>query len=449
MKLALMAIYFGIVGFASTAYSATYTIQVHPPTAEPPTVRKVALFLDGTQNNKDSRTNVSALSEIVKHQNKDNLYIFYNEGVGTDARFVGAGTGWGISKDVAEAYSFLSKYYTRGSKLYVFGFSRGAYTSRILAGMIYSFGIYDLSSFQEEDRIKIANELYDAYKGKNKEVKDIRQKGMKIIKNWRAARNLQQLSGEMGVDYSATIDVMGLWDTVEALGVVPTLEALEGKILGIRDPQNIVNPNGRYIDQICNAKNIYHALSLDDNRANVFTPIIITSNRVAEKCKPEDASISKIEEVWFSGAHSDVGGGYSIHENNRKGDDTDRDLSLSGLSLNWMMSRIKIAAPELLPADAEVFQNHLGYSHDAEFDSSNYKRTPRHNILTKYTEYSRYRKLKIHSSVFSRLALPANVRGKLGFDSEWYKLSEFDKCFVVNGHGGYQHKDCPLIEVVK
>lgn len=439
----------GVIILFLSACSTTYTIQIHPPLAKSPTIKKVAIFLDGTKNSRDSRTNVSTLNEIVQHQNKDNLYIFYNDGVGTDGRFLGAGTGWGFDKDVVEAYSFLSKYYTSGSKLYVFGFSRGAYTSRILAGMLYSVGVYDLSNFQEETRLKIAEELYDAYKGKDKKIEDIRKNAKAIIDEWASDINSQQTRNKPRPDYSVMIDVLGLWDTVEALGVIPTIEAIEGKILGIKDPQEIVNPNGRYIDQICNARNIYHALALDDNRANVFTPIIISSNQVAKKCKPEDSSISKIEEVWFSGAHADVGGGYSINENNNKGDETDHDLSLSGLSLNWMMSRIKIVAPELLPKHAEVFQNPLGYMHDAEKDSSLYVRVPRHNILVNYINLSKYHKLKVHSSVFDRLAESSDTRSKLGFDSEWYKLSEFSECFNVDECGKYKFKKCKNIEVVE
>lgn len=441
MKSVFKAICLGLLGLMLTACSTTYTVQIHPSISVPESTKQIALFLDGTQNDRDSRTNVSTLSEIVKHQYKDNLYIFYNEGVGTDGRFVGAGAGWGIDKDVAEAYSFLSKYYSPGSKVYVFGFSRGAYTSRILAGMIYAIGVYDLSSFTEKQRLKISKELYDIYKGKNKEVNSIRQAGKEIVGKW----------GGLNPQH-AIIEVMGLWDTVEALGAVPTLEALEGKVLGIKDPQNIVNPNGRYVDQICNAKNIFHALSLDDNRANVFTPIIITSDHVAEQCNPDnpkEATIDKIEEVWFSGAHSDVGGGYSMHENTKKGVETDRDVSLSGVSLNWMMSRIKNVAPELLPVHARVFQNPLGYMHDAENDSSMYKRTPRHNILTKYSEFSRYDKLKIHSSVFKRLSQPARLRKTLGYDSEWYKLDAFSKCFLVGDNGEYNFRECSLIQEVK
>ena len=448
MKTTFLIIYLSTISLFFSACSSTNTVQIHPPIKQPPNEKIVALFFDGTQNDRDSRTNISTLSDIVTNQNRDNLYVFYSEGVGSDGRFAGAGTGWGIGNDVAEAYAFLSEYYTSDSKLYVFGFSRGAFTSRILAGMIYSIGLYDLTSFQKDERIKIAKQLFDAYKGKGKDITSIKQQGNDIVNKWKSQSNAK-LTSKLEPGYIPSIQVMGLWDTVEALGVVPTWEAIKEKVFGINDPQNIIDPNGRYIDQICNAEHIYHALSLDDNRANVFTPIIISSKHVVSTCKPEDSSISKVEEVWFSGAHSDVGGGYSINDNNNKGDNTDRDISLSGISLNWMMTKLKESAPELLPKDAEVFENHLAYLHDAENYSPMYKRVTRHNILTKYFEFSRYGKLKIHYSVFNRLALPANEREKLGYDSGWYKLDKFKECFDINEYRGYLFKGCPLIEAVK
>ncbi|WP_445941133.1 hypothetical protein, partial [Pseudomonas sp.] len=150
------------------------------------------------------------------------------------------------------------------------------------------------------------------------------------------------------------------------------------------------------------------------------------------------------------GAHADVGGGYSIHENNISGDEEDRDVSLSGLSLNWMMSRIKAGNHGLIPDHAEVFENSLGYMHDARNGSSMYAFAPRHVILTnRYPMLSRYGRLEVHSSVFERLAQPADVRSELGYDSEWYKLKEFSECFVIGGNGEYIYRDCPLINKVE
>ncbi len=443
--LRLLVITFLATFFAGCA-SKTYSIQIHNPIKESKTQKQLVLFLDGTENNRDSRTNVAALSEIVKHQDKDNLYMFYNEGVGTDGRVIGAGTGWGINKDVAEAYAFLSQYYSDGSKLYIFGFSRGSYTSRILAGMIYAIGIYDLSLFNEEVRHNIASELYTAYKGECKDVEKIKFEAGEIIKAWEEETNIN-----IPKKYDQVmIDVMGIWDTVEALGLVPTFEAIDRNINGTKDPQNIINPNKRYIDQICNIRYVYHALSLDDNRANLFTPIIISSDYVASGCNGKEA---KIDEVWFAGAHADVGGGYEKNENNAKGVYIDRDVSISGISLNWMMSKVKKVASDLLPEYASVFANPLAFVHNAQNGDLKYAKASRSDILAKYINksHSRYGKLKVHGSVFTRLSKTKTEeeQKQLGYDSEWYKEVPFKDCFDDKGNGSYIFKGCKYIEKVE
>lgn len=449
-KWLLIFLIVGLSGCSTNPINPTYTIQIHNALENRESPKQIALFLDGTQNDRDSRTNIATMNEIVKHQDVDNLYIFYNEGVGTDGKLIGAGTGWGTGKDVAEAYSFLTKYYSPDSHLYIFGFSRGAYTSRILAGMIYAVGIYDLGQFEEEDHIKIAKDLYSEYKGLDKDLDGIISASKKVIDSW--VKKYEEL-GKYVINVKrhneVVIDVLGIWDTVEALGLKSTKEAIELKVFGKEDPKNIVNPNGRYMDQVCNIRNVYHALSLDDNRANIFTPIIISSNYVTSKCDNEKILVnSKVEEVWFSGAHSNVGGGYKKNDNNEKGDLTDRDLSLSGVSLNWMLKNIIEVAPSLLSYNARVYENPIGYVHDAQNGDMKYKEVSRNDILQKYDRYSKYKKIQIHKSVMERLSLSKQERNKHGYDSEWYKLEKFKSCFKDDSEGRYIYQICPEIEVV-
>lgn len=447
------------------ANKPAYLIQSNAPIiAEPrnPT-RQLALFLDGTENDLRSKTNISVLSEIVKNQDKDNLYVFYNEGVGSQGDPLGAGTGLGINDDIAETYAFLARYYAPGSEIYFFGLSRGAYTARIVAGMVRSVGLYDLNSIpRDEERIKLSKQLYVIYKEKysscndherkveiEKCVRTIADAARDAIHRYRASHRYPLIPDEPY--QNVEIKAMGLWDTVEALGVVQTVEAIRRDLGGAEDPQNIVNPNHRYLDQICNVQHIYHALSLDDNRANLFTPVILTSDYVALPCTAQEANLGKIEEVWFSGAHADVGGGYSRIEGNGNGDFTDRDLSLSGISLNWMMSRLKRDAPNLLPKDAKVFENPYAYAHDAENGSLLYSVATREKILDKYLKFSRYKKLKIHASVIDRLSRPKTDGEKktMGFDSMWYTKGKLAECFKEAGNNSYRLvASCPYIEVV-
>lgn len=394
--------------------SKTYTIEIHEKKIHSKSEKRLALFLDGTANSMKSRTNISKLYEIIANQNKDNLYLFYNSGVGTGGKFLGAMVGLGIDKDVKEAYKFLSDNYTEKSKLSIFGFSRGAYTARILAGMIYTVGIYDLNDFKNKK--KIINELYSqAYEGKNRNKKTIRTKANAIIEKW---KNIESVNKTIKPYENVKIDILGLWDTVEALGFIPTIEAIENKILNKKDKQNIVNPNNRYFDQICNTKKVFQALALDDNRADVFTPIILAHNYFKEKCNnPKKPNVSNIvDEVWFSGAHADIGGGYN------------KNNSLSGVSLNWMISKIKEADSNLLPKDTKVYENRLGYIHNAEKSLKiAYKEENRSKILKKYIDISVYKKLRIHQSVIDGLK---SKNTKKDHDSKWYLAPLFKACFT-------------------
>ena len=468
-----------------TGCGATYHIQTDALGNDTSHQRHVVLFLDGTANNLDSETNVAKLSHIVKNQSKPNLHVFYNEGVGTGYRLVGAGTGWGIRKDVVEAYAFLSGFYTPESKLYIFGFSRGAYTSRILAGMIYSVGIYDLSSLPEQKRLEIAKKLYKIYKSENKkvcnsssdrkescvgdmaqDVINIRKEGTRIINRYGLQENIYPVHAE--------IDLLGLWDTVEAMGMVPSLQALSRKVLHQEEDINVINPNHRYIDQVCNTKRVLHAISLDDNRQYVFTPISIRSPYVVKRCS--DARLENVKEVWFSGAHADVGGGSKITEQVEKGGTEYRDLSLSGVSLNWMIAEILAdkGLRDLLPKNMAVPANALAFSHDAENGSILYDRSTRQQVMEKYCHHvygvkldkvgraiagdcAKENAFAVHSSVFQRLKAFGSVKGEdassagvfrdNGFDSRWYLSKPFEGCFESSG-SGYEFKDCPQVRLV-
>lgn len=424
---------------------ATKTIEIHPKKEGSSSKKKIALFLDGTANDRDSRTNVSKLYEIVANQDKDNLYLYYGEGVGTDGRFLGAMIGRGIGQDVQDAYSFLSDHYEKDTSLYIFGFSRGAYTARILAGMLNTVGIYDLSVFNEEDKAQIVKELYyDAYKGKNKSKGEIKQLSINIIKKWREKRYMEKYVVRLpSIDSkNISINIMGLWDTVEALGVIPSKEALETKFLNKEDPLKMSVPNDRYHDSICNINKVFHALSLDDNRQNVFTPVIMTHQGVNKSC-PQKSITKIVDEVWFSGAHADVGGGYN------------KDNSLSGVSLNWMIESIRKHDSDdgLIPNSVKVYDDRFGKIHDSESGIKfAYNRVIRGEVLKKYIQESVYEKLKIHDSVFKRLK---HMEKWKGYNSYWYKYKDneeneyFKKCFHSKDEHSYNLKKCELIEKVK
>ena len=211
--------------------------------------KKLMVFMDGTMNNPSSYTNVSKLYSLSILQNRTNVNATYIVGVGNHG--FGFLTGMGIGNTVKDAYLFLSKNCKpeKGDEIFIFGFSRGAYASRILAGLIHVAGITDLSNIPEKDQKKHINKIYRAFKGDQ------------TIYNRR--KDIAAITGE--IPTSVDVEFMGLWDTVESLGVP-----------NFKENYNVTNK--KYVDQLCNIKKASHAMSLNDDRANIFTPKLLTES---------------------------------------------------------------------------------------------------------------------------------------------------------------------------
>lgn len=243
--------------------------------------KKIVIFFDGTANDFDSETNVSRLYHMIKNQDDSNISTLYVEGVGTGGRALGMLFGYGIGADVKSAYSFLSEHYNKGDDIYLVGFSRGAYAARILAGLVYVAGIVDSENISDEHRRYLVNELYTAYKGgvgtKNA-VRDTKVGIVEILDSVRESSGVQ-----FSVELEARIKAMALWDTVEALGL-PNYK------------EDIGYVNERYADQICNVDKVFHAVSLDDNRARMYTPILMTYRGINRLCTKVDVN-EVVEEV--------------------------------------------------------------------------------------------------------------------------------------------------------
>ncbi|MBR9754138.1 DUF2235 domain-containing protein [Cobetia sp. 4B] len=358
--------------------------------------KSLVIFLDGTANDEISRTNISKLHSLVSLQGRSDIITTYIEGVGTNTNIIGMAMGWGIGHDVRQGYSFLANNYRyeRGDKIYIFGFSRGAYAARILAALIHTAGIQDISKMDDKAGHEYIDKLYDAYKGE----KSLTQRRKDVA----TVAKLPLVSRD--------IEFLGLWDTVEALGTPDYKE--DTKL-----------PNRRYGDQLCNIKSAAHALSADDNRARAFTPILLTYSELTRECKEKVVIDDIVDEVWFAGAHSDVGGGYA-------------DTNIDGVSLNWMLQ--KIQDYDIVPANSSVYADPLDLTHNPEHGAWGliYRKASR--SLFEYAETSRYNdhKLKLHRSLLNRL----NARIPRSFEYQWCELgetgrSEFQDCFICSTEG--------------
>lgn len=377
---------------------------VHKPIAFEVAPKKLAVFMDGTAQNEGSYTNVSKLFNLVTLQNNPDVGAAYLQGVGNGGDVVGMLTGSGIRGEVCNGYLYLAEHYNleRKDEIYLFGFSRGAYAVRILAGMIHAAGIVDVRKIPKEKRLKFIKDIYDAHKG-DKTLQERRNDIFEVT--------------QKRIDYdNYKIEFMGLWDTVAALGIPD-----------YKDDYYVEET--KYNDQLCNIKRAAQALSLNDTRSSVFTPSILTDDYLVQDCKEVNPK-EIVNEVWFFGAHSDVGGG-ALNTN------------ISGVSLNWMIGQLKEF--ELLPHSAAVYENRMDVTNNPiqGFSKLFYPRKGRKLVF--FTSRNGYKKekLKLHQSVLDRLESSLQT-----YEVNLIKL--FGECFEKNDKGGYdylENSDCFDIEI--
>ncbi|WP_193369293.1 DUF2235 domain-containing protein [Pelagibius marinus] len=265
--------------------------------------KKIVICMDGTWNEpeeessnskfKQEPTNVLKVVRGVKQRDSRGTaqITYYHTGVGTDAgfydRFIGGAVGAGISNDIQDAYRFIANNYQSGDRLYIFGFSRGAFSARSLAGFIGSIGLMD------KKHLAWLPEAYRLYRTE---------------KNKRQTSEEQRVLDDLGIKCVKSIPIhfLGVWDTVGALGVpTPMLQRLSRKWVSFHD-------TGLGKD----VKHAYHALAIDERR-RPFKPDLWTSMGDKDHV---------VEQVWFAGVHSNIGGGY-------------RNRTLSDISLKWMADR--------------------------------------------------------------------------------------------------------------
>lgn len=250
-------------------------------------MKRIAIFSDGTWNSPQAggTTNVLSMARAVKPDVAGTKQVvFYDWGVGTDRKKLSGGlTGAGIDKNIMDCYRFLVHNYEDGDELFFFGFSRGAYTVRSLAGLIRNCG---LLRRKHARRIPAAFHLYR--------------------KRTRASGPNEPLPTRFRRDYAVAditpIEFVGAWDTVGALGIpVPFWGTLNAREFLFHDtePSKIV-------------QHARHALAIDENRED-FAPVLWSDKPTVD-----------VQQVWFAGAHSDIGGGY--HER-----------GLSDCASHWML----------------------------------------------------------------------------------------------------------------
>lgn len=305
--------------------------------------KNIILLSDGTGNaaSRVWRTNVwrffQALDLTTSHQ-----VAAYDDGVGTSAfkplALLGGAFGWGLKRNVLDLYKFLCRNYEEGCQIYGLGFSRGAFTIRVLMGLVVNQGIIKFDSESELNRR--AKSAYRAYRAERYHSVFRIEKAFRFLRDVAIAiknrlRGHQAYIREDNCQPEA-IRFIGVWDTVAAYGL-PIEEMTYGIskwLWPLELPDRSLN---KRVLRAC------HAVALDDERTT-FHPVLWTEEDEQTLPNGQDGKRytkdERISQVWFAGVHSNVGGGYP-------------DDSLAHVPLYWMMREALIAGVHFksLPGD--------------------------------------------------------------------------------------------------
>lgn len=315
-----------------------------------PVLRRIVLFLDGTWNSNDGSnppTNVVRLHEALKLgvtglptvslpadpgstatgsavrglMGLTEYVVHYDSGVGTGAfdRFTGGIVGQGLDDNVRQAYRFLSKHFRPGDEINVVGFSRGAFSARSLVGYLFATGLLTAPNCTSEREA----EAWRHYR---------------TSPNDRHCGDWQRLQAFMHPAGSLTVKSLSVFDTVGALGI-PT------KMLEKINTERFAFHNTELSSIV---ENSFHAVAIDEHRGAFEAALWQTP-----KFKRYDRA--HVEQVWFPGAHADIGGGYANWDKaaNRRGR---QDIAFDWL-LRRLIDRVKLdfAQPGSSPAYAVTY----------------------------------------------------------------------------------------------
>ncbi|HET6501985.1 MAG TPA: DUF2235 domain-containing protein [Amycolatopsis sp.] len=280
--------------------------------------KKIVVCCDGTWSTPDQKapTNVTRMAKAVLPTDAagQEQRMFYHRGVGTNGwdRFLGGVFGYGLSQCVRDTYRYLVQNFTPGDELYFFGFSRGAYTARSTVGFIRNCGILRP---EFADRV---DEAYALYRDRRDQTHPTQAQATRF----RATHS-----------HETKIRFIGVWDTVGALGI-----PLRG--IGL---VNLFNRRFRFHDTALSrsVESAFQALAIDERRGP-FRPAVWRKHPLADG--------QRVEQMWFAGVHSDVGGGYP-------------ERQLAAITMAWMVERAREAGLALDPQADEA--DPFGELHDS------------------------------------------------------------------------------------
>lgn len=290
-------------------------------------MKNIILLSDGTGNSASKlfKTNVWRLYQALDLSQADPVkqIAYYDDGVGTASfkplAILGGAFGWGTKRNVLDLYTFLCRHYEAGDLIYGFGFSRGAFTIRVLSALIASQGLVKAES--ESERKHLALQAFRRYREGQPRKANLLTPLTWFFRRLRKEffRIWYRLVGKKSYDSSNNtpaphISFLGLWDTVAAYGLpIDELTRAWNFLFPLSFPD-------RDLSDIVDCA--YHALAIDDERLS-FHPELWNENEANYRKRPLG---DRLTQVWFAGMHSNVGGGYP-------------DDGLSAIPLNWILDK--------------------------------------------------------------------------------------------------------------
>lgn len=376
--------------------------------------KNIVLLSDGTGNSagKLFKTNVWRLYQALDLSGADQI-AYYDDGVGSSSfkpmAVLGGAFGWGLKRNVLDLYSFLCWNYQSDDRIYCFGFSRGAFTIRVLTGLIDSQGLIRANTKSELKRL--AREAFRAYRQERYRTTLGLERPARMLRNTitRAHSRVWGLEGYRALKTPAGIPItfVGLWDTVAAYGLpIEELTRAWNAFFPLSAPNR--NP-AESVQRAC------HALAIDDER-KTFHPVLWNEERLPGQNR-QTAHIAEetISQVWFAGMHSNVGGGYP-------------DDALAHVSLDWIMGEAEGAGIVFKPeerARLRAAMDSCGKLYDSRHGlGGTYRYLPRKiAALTNDRNHPRdwviIPRPKIHESVFERIDRNTDGYAPVGLPADY------------------------------
>jgi uncharacterized protein (DUF2235 family) len=319
-----------------------------------PKERNVFIFLDGTWNDENGKQGSGLITNVVKlfrslEEDSDKQISRYFRGIGNDddynfwGNYICGGTGKDEKRIRDEAYASIAREYHPGDRIHIFGFSRGAASARMLANQLFKEGI--------PENIKVVWETFA-----NRTTRNIENRFIRYISR--------------GKKLNIDIEFLGVWDTVGGFGIPVNILGIPFAKWNLFKDMHVAE----------NVKKAVHCVCLDETR-DAYVPTLMNYKR------------GVVEEVWFPGVHSDIGGSY-------------REDALGKISLGFMFDRLRKHAKKYkngIRFKEEELKKYTTISEEEEFVfhffGLGWKKSIREIYVVKDNKRNENLRPKIHSSI--------------------------------------------------